>query len=133
VLQAAITACHARAETADATDWTAIAALYDEMLTILPTPVVALNHAVAVSRARGPGAGLELLDALNAAPALNGYHLLPSARADLLEKLGQFAEAASEFERAASLTQNNRQRERLLGRAAECRREADRATAVQRR
>jgi predicted RNA polymerase sigma factor len=86
---------------------------------------VALNRAVAVSMARGPADGLAMLDELAAAPALRGYHLLPAARADLLEKLGRLEEARSEFERAASLTQNTRQRERLLERAAKCRRRSD--------
>jgi RNA polymerase sigma factor (sigma-70 family) len=124
-LQAAITACHARARTPDETDWPAIAALYQELFGLLPTPVVALNHAVAVSMARGPAAGLAMLDELTLVPALQSYHLLPAARADLLEKLGNLAEARSEFERAASLTQNTRQRERLLERAEKCRERSD--------
>ena len=120
VLQAAITACHARARRPEDTDWAAIAALYAELFALRPSPVVALNHAVAVSMAEGPEAGLELVDALVAEPALRGYHLLPSARADLLWRLGRFDEARLEFEKAAQLTQNARQRERLLARAAEC-------------
>jgi predicted RNA polymerase sigma factor len=120
VLQAAITACHARARRPEDTDWAQIAALYVELFALRPSPVVALNHAVAVSMAEGPEAGLKLVDALVAEPALRGYHLLPSARADLLARLGRFAEARLEFEKAAQLTQNGRQRERLLARAAEC-------------
>jgi predicted RNA polymerase sigma factor len=119
-LQAAITACHARARTPEETDWAKIAALYGELSRLLRSPVVELNRAVAVSMAEGPAAGLALVDALNAEPALQNYHLLPSARADLLAKLGRMREARSEFERAASLTRNARQRERLLERAAVC-------------
>jgi predicted RNA polymerase sigma factor len=119
-LQAAITACHARARTPEETDWAKIAALYGELSRLLRSPVVELNRAVAVSMAEGPAAGLALIDALNAEPALQNYHLLPSARADLLAKLGRMREARSEFERAASLTRNARQRERLLERAAAC-------------
>jgi RNA polymerase sigma-70 factor, ECF subfamily len=119
-LQAAITACHARARLPEQTDWVAIAGFYAELLALVPTPVVALNRAVAVSRAEGPRAGLELLDALVGEPALRSYPFLPSARADLLEKLGRFAEARLEFERAAGLTENVRQRERLLARAGAC-------------
>jgi predicted RNA polymerase sigma factor len=121
VLQAALAACHARAPAAEDTDWQRIAALYEELLGILPSPVVALNHAVAVSMARGPAAGLELLDTLSGEPALRSYHLLPSARADMLEKLGRFREAELEFERAASLTENTRQQGRLLERQNNCR------------
>jgi RNA polymerase sigma factor (sigma-70 family) len=120
-LQAAINACHARARTADQTDWARIAALYGELAELTPSPVVELNRAVAVSMAEGPAAGLVLVDALSSEPSLQGYHLLPSARADLLAKLGRFDEARVEFERAASLTRNARQRERLLARAAGCR------------
>ena len=119
-LQAAIAACHARARTADATDWTRIAALYDELARITPSPIVDLNRAVAVGMARGPAAGLELVDALTDQPALRSYHLLPSVRGDLLAKLGRSDEARAEFERAASLTRNARERELLLGRAAAC-------------
>ena len=119
-LQAAITACHARAQRAEDTDWARIARLYGELGAILPSPVVELNRAVAVSMAEGPAAGLELVDALSAEPALQNYHLLPSARADLLSKLGRLDEARGEFERAAALTRNSRQRERLLERAASC-------------
>src|SRR5882672_5583260 len=112
-LQAAIAACHARAHTADETDWTRIVALYDALAQLVPSPVVELNRAVALGMAFGPAAGLELVDALTADPALAGYHLLPSVRADLLAKLGRFEEARAEFARAASLTQNSRERELL--------------------
>jgi RNA polymerase sigma factor (sigma-70 family) len=117
-LQAAIAACHARALTPQETDWNRIASLYDELARIDPSPIIELNRAVAVSRAFGPSAGLALLEPLAADPALAAYHLLPSARADLLEKLGRFAEARDEFERAASLTRNTRERGVLLKRAA---------------
>ncbi len=123
-LQAALAACHARAETAEDTDWKRIASLYGELEHVVPSPVIALNRAVAISRAEGPTAGLALLDALATEPALARYHLLPSARADLLEKLGRYAEARAEFERAASLAENERQRARLLARAATCGRAA---------
>src|SRR6266850_1563978 len=112
-LQAAIAACHARAHTAAETDWTRIVALYDALAQLVPSPVVELNRAVALGMAFGPAAGLELVDALTADPALAGYHLLPSVRADLLAKLGRFEEARAEFARAASLTQNSRERELL--------------------
>jgi RNA polymerase sigma factor (sigma-70 family) len=118
-LQAAIAACHARARTAGETDWAGIAALYAELGALTPSPVVALNRALAVAMAEGPQAGLDLLDAIAASPALAGYHLLPSARADLLARLGRREEARAEFERAAALTRNTRQRDRLLERAAE--------------
>ena len=119
-LQAAIAACHARAPTAAATDWARIAALYETLARIAPSPVVELNRAVAVSMASGPAAGLELVDALATDPALREYHLLPSVRGDLLARLGRPAEARPEFERAASLTRNERERTLLLARAAEC-------------
>jgi RNA polymerase sigma factor (sigma-70 family) len=119
-LQAAIAACHARARTAADTDWARIAALYDALALLMPSPVVELNRAVAVGMAFGPAAGLELVDALMSEPSLKAYHLLPSARGDLLEKLGRFVEARAEFERAASLTQNARERDLLLDRAAAC-------------
>jgi RNA polymerase sigma factor (sigma-70 family) len=119
-LQAAIAACHARARTAGETDWTRIAALYDALAQLVPSPVVALNRAVAVAMAFGPAAGLELVDALTSEPSLKGYHFLPSARGDLLAKLGRFDEAAAEFERAAALTRNGRERALLLERAAAC-------------
>jgi predicted RNA polymerase sigma factor len=117
-LQAAIAACHARARTAEETDWVRIAALYDALAQLAPSPIIELNRAVALGIAFGPEAGLELLDAIVDEPALRGYHLLPSVRGDLLAKLGRHAEAAAEFERAASLTENARERELLLGRAA---------------
>jgi predicted RNA polymerase sigma factor len=116
-LQAGIAACHARAREADATDWDAIVALYDELLEVLPSPIVALNRAVAVSMTSGPQAGLELVDALTDLPALEQYHLLPSVRGDLLLKVGRTAEARAEFERAAAMTRNARERDLLLERA----------------
>lgn len=119
-LQAAITACHARAGTPEQTDWARIVALYDELAELAQSPIVELNRAVAVSMAEGPGAGLELLDQLASEPALAGYHHLPSVRGDLLSKLGRSGEARKEFERAASLTRNARERELLLERAARC-------------
>jgi RNA polymerase sigma factor (sigma-70 family) len=112
-LQAAIAACHARARTADETDWTRIVALYDALVQLLPSPVVELNRAVALGMAFGPAAGLELVDSLTTDPALAGYHLLPSVRGDLLAKLGRFEEARAEFARAALLTHNVRERELL--------------------
>ncbi|HEY0160728.1 MAG TPA: RNA polymerase sigma factor [Thermoanaerobaculia bacterium] len=117
-LQGAIAACHARARTPEATDWERIAALYDALAQLAPSPVVELNRAVAVSMAFGPAAGLELVDELAHEPSLQGYHLLPAARGDLLEKLGRTEEARGEFERAASLTRNVRERALLLERAA---------------
>jgi RNA polymerase sigma factor (sigma-70 family) len=119
-LQAAIAACHARAHAAEETDWHRIAALYDALAQLTPSPVVELNRAVAVSMAFGPGAGLELIDALLSEPTLKAYHLLPSVRGDLLFKLGRFGEAQAEFTRAATLTQNARERTLLLDRASEC-------------
>ncbi|MPZ89646.1 MAG: sigma-70 family RNA polymerase sigma factor [Nitriliruptorales bacterium] len=119
-LQAAIASCHARARRAEETDWVRIAALYDELAERAPSPVVELNRAVAVAMAFGPAAGLELVDALRTEPALGGYHLLPSVRGDLLAKLGRTHEAQQEFERAASLTRNERERTLLLRRAAAC-------------
>jgi RNA polymerase sigma factor (sigma-70 family) len=116
-LQAAIAACHARARTAAETDWARIAALYEALARVAPSPVVELNRAVAVAMAFGPAAGLELVDALTSEPSLQGYHLLPSVRGDLLSKLGRFDEGRVEFERAASLTKNARERELLLERA----------------
>ncbi len=118
VLQAAIAACHARARTGDATDWARIAQLYAELAERTPSPVVELNRAVAVAMAHGPAAGLELVDVLTAEPTLKSYHLLPSVRGDFLKKLGRFDEARAEFERAAALTQNARERKLLLDRAA---------------
>ena len=119
-LQAAIAACHARARTAAETDWARIVALYDALAELAPSPVVELNRAVAVGMAFGPAAGLALVDALTAEPSLRTYHFLPSVRGDLLVKLGRSDEARAEFERAAALTQNARERELLLGRAAAC-------------
>jgi predicted RNA polymerase sigma factor len=123
-LQAAIAACHARAVTPEETDWVRIAALYQRLVAISPSPVVELNRAVAVAMAFGPQAGLELVDALTAEPTLQRYHLLPSVRGDLLRKLGRFDEARAEFERAASLTRNARERELSLERARACARES---------
>ena len=119
-LQAAIAACHARARTAAETDWTRIAALYAVLAQLAPSPVVELNRAVAVAMAFGPAAGLEIVDALTSERSLKNYHLLPSVRGDLLAKLGRSKEARAEFERAASLTRNARERELLLERAAAC-------------
>jgi RNA polymerase sigma factor (sigma-70 family) len=119
-LQAAIAACHARARTAAETDWERIVALYDALAQLTPSPVVELNRAVAVAMAFGPAAGLELVEALTSEPALKGYHLLPSVHGDLLAKLGRLKEARAEFERAAALTHNGRERELLLRRAAAC-------------
>jgi len=119
-LQAAIAACHARARTAAATDWSRIASLYDVLAQVAPSPVVELNRAVAVGMAFGPAAGLAIVDGLVAEPSLKGYHLLPSVRGDLLSKLGRFDEARTEFERAAGMTRNGRERALLLGRAREC-------------
>ncbi len=116
-LQAGIAACHARAPTAAATDWERIAALYDALAQVAPSPVVELNRAVAVAMAFGPAAGLEIADALRGEPSLASYHLLPSVRGDFLAKLGRHAEARAEFERAAELTHNDRERELLLQRA----------------
>jgi RNA polymerase sigma-70 factor (ECF subfamily) len=120
VLQAAIAACHGRARTAEETDWARIAGLYAALLAIAPSPVVALNRAVAVGMAEGPAAALPLVDALADQPALRGYHLLPSVRGDLLRKLERYEEARVEFERAASLTRNARERALLEERAAAC-------------
>ncbi|HVE42639.1 MAG TPA: RNA polymerase sigma factor [Planctomycetota bacterium] len=120
VLQASIAACHARARTATETDWPRIVALYGELAERMPSPIVELNRAVAVSMASGPAAGLELVDRLVEEPSLRGYHLLPSVRADFLKKLGRLPEARAEFERAASLTRNARERDLLLSRAASC-------------
>jgi RNA polymerase sigma factor (sigma-70 family) len=119
-LQAAITACHARARTAEETDWKRIAALYGELAELTRSPVVELNRAVAVGMAEGPAAGLRLVDALTSEPSLKAYPLLAAARGDLLEKLGRLDEAGAEYERAASLTRNVRQRELLLEHAAAC-------------
>jgi RNA polymerase sigma-70 factor (ECF subfamily) len=123
-LQAAIAACHARARTPGETDWQRIAALYDALQRLAPSPVVELNRAVAVAMAFGPAAGLAIVETLTADRALDGYHLLPSVRGDLLAKLGRFDEARAEFERAAALTQNGRERELLLARAEASRHDA---------
>lgn len=119
-IQAAIAACHARAATAEETDWRRIAELYADLAAVAPSPVVELNRAVAVGMASGPEAGLELVDWLMDEPALRGYHLLPSVRGDLLKKLGRLEEARAEFERAAAITQNARERNLLLERARSC-------------
>jgi len=119
-LQAAIAACHARALTAKETDWARIATLYATLATIAPSPVVELNRGVALAMAVGPGAGLAVVDTLRDEPALQRYHLLPSVRGDLLFKLERFDEARGEFERAAGLTRNARERDLLLARASAC-------------
>jgi len=118
-LQAAIAACHARARSAEATDWPRIVALYQQLAAITPSPVIELNLAVAVAMADGPQAGLARVDALATDPTLKSYHLLPSVRGDLLKKLGRLEEARAEFERAAALTQNAREKKLLLARAAQ--------------
>jgi RNA polymerase sigma-70 factor, ECF subfamily len=123
-LQAAIAACHVRARTAADTDWERLAALYDALAQLAPSPVVQLNRAVAVSMAFGPQAGLDLVDVLESDGTLDGYHLLPSVRGDLLAKLGRLDEARTDFERAAALTRNTRERDLLQQRAAECARGA---------
>jgi len=120
VLQASIAACHARARTPAETDWASIVGFYGALARLMPTPVVELNRAVALAMLFGPAAGLEIVDALTSEPSLEGYHLLPSVRGDLLAKLGRSDEARAEFERAASLTRNARERELLLGRAGAC-------------
>ena len=119
-LQAAIVACHVRARTPEQTDWARIVALYEALSRLAPSPIVELNRAVAVSLAFGPAAGLEIIDALTSEPTLTAYHLLPGVRGDLLRKLGRFDEARADFERAAALTRNARERELLLDRAAAC-------------
>ncbi|HET9940074.1 MAG TPA: RNA polymerase sigma factor [Candidatus Eisenbacteria bacterium] len=119
-LQAAIAACHARARAADETDWARIAALYGRLAERTPSPVIELNRAVAIGMAHGPAAGLEHVDAIAEEPALRAYHLLPSVRGDLLAKLGRREEARAEFERAAAMTRNDRERRLLLDRAARC-------------
>ena len=120
MLQAEIAACHARARVPEDTDWNRIVSLYTELARVAPSPIVELNRAVAVSMASGPAAGLELVDTIGSDPALKSYHLLPAVRGDLLFKLGRFQEAGAEFERAASLTRNERERELLLARAGDC-------------
>ena len=122
-LQAAIAACHARARVSDETDWVRISALYEELARRTPSPVIELNRAVAVSMAHGPAAGLNLVDALVHEPSLANYHLLPSVRGDLLKKMGRFDEARAEFENAASLAKNEREKRLLKARAEECARE----------
>jgi predicted RNA polymerase sigma factor len=117
-LQAAIAACHAQARTAEETDWIRLAALYARLARLTPSPVVELNRAVAVGMAFGPQAGLAIVEALAEEPLLRSYHLLPSVRGDLLARVGRLEEARVEFERAASLTSNSRERELLLERAA---------------
>jgi RNA polymerase sigma-70 factor (ECF subfamily) len=119
-LQAAIAACHARARAAEDTDWERIVALYDGLAQLMPSPVVELNRAVAIGMACGPATALELVDAISEEPALRGYHLLPTVRGDLLERLGRNAEAGREFQRAAAMTGNARERAVLLGRMAAC-------------
>ena len=119
-LQAAIAACHVRARTADETDWARIVGLYGALGEIAPSPIVELNRAVALAMLFGPKAGLEIVDALTSEPVLKTYHLLPSVRGDLLKKLGRLGEARAEFERAADLTRNERERKLLLDRAAAC-------------
>jgi RNA polymerase sigma factor (sigma-70 family) len=119
-IQAAIAACHARAVTPEDTEWTRIVALYDALVQLTPSPIVELNRAVAVAMAFGPQAGLELVDSLSSEPSLKSYHLLPSVRGDLLAKVGRFNEARAEFELAAKLTRNSRERTLLLERAAGC-------------
>jgi predicted RNA polymerase sigma factor len=118
LLQAEIAACHARARTAEETDWPRIAGLYGELAALTPSPVIDLNRAVAIAMAEGPQAGLDLVDRLVAESTLENYHLLPSVRGDLLDKLGRFAEAKTEYERAAAMTRNARERALLLERAA---------------
>jgi predicted RNA polymerase sigma factor len=125
-LQAAIAACHARAATAEETDWARIAALYNALAQVIPSPVVELNRAVAFGMAFGPSAGLELVDTLRFEPSLGNYHLLPTVRGDFLFKLGRMEEARQEFERAASLTRNSRERSLLLERARTCTEPPDR-------
>jgi RNA polymerase sigma factor (sigma-70 family) len=119
-LQAAVAACHARARTPEETDWGRMVGFYDALAQLAASPIVELNRAVALAMAFGPAAGLQLVDALTSEPSLKAYHLLPSVRGDLLTKLGRFSEARPEFERAASLTRNARERELLLHRAASC-------------
>jgi RNA polymerase sigma factor (sigma-70 family) len=120
LLQASVAACHARARTPEETDWATIVGLYGKLAELTPSPIVELNRAVALAMLFGPEAGLELVDTLRSEPALKTYHLLPSVRGDLLRKLGRLDEARAEFERAAALTQNERERKLLLDRAAAC-------------
>jgi RNA polymerase sigma factor (sigma-70 family) len=125
-LQGAIAACHARARTAEDTDWTRITALYDALGQLTPSPIVELNRGVAYGMAFGPAAGLEIVDPLVADPQLAGYHLLPAVRGDLLAKLGRFQDARAEFERAGGMTRNARERELMLDRARQCALDAQR-------
>jgi RNA polymerase sigma-70 factor (ECF subfamily) len=120
VLQAEIAACHARARTPEETDWARIVEFYDALVQLTPSPIIELNRAVAIGMAFGPAAGLELVDALTDERSLQNYHLLPGVRGDLLKKLNRLEEAQAEFERAASLTRNSRERDLLLDRAREC-------------
>ncbi|HJU26669.1 MAG TPA: RNA polymerase subunit sigma-24, partial [Rhodanobacteraceae bacterium] len=120
LLQAMIAACHARATSTEQTDWPLIAELYAQLAVVMPSPVVELNRAVAVAMAQGPERGLELVDALAGESVLENYHLLPSVRGDLLRRLGRVEEARAEFERAAALAQNAREKSLLLRRAADC-------------
>jgi predicted RNA polymerase sigma factor len=131
-VQAAIAACHARARTAGETDWARIAALYETLAHLTSSPVMELNRAVALAMAFGPATGLTLVDALTSEPSLEGYHLLPSVRGDLPAKLGRVEGAHAEFQRAASLTRNARERTLLLERAAACARIGAAAAAVTR-
>ncbi|HVD60466.1 MAG TPA: DUF6596 domain-containing protein, partial [Gemmatimonadaceae bacterium] len=117
-LQAAIAACHGRARKAEDTDWVRIASYYEDLARLTASPIVELNRAVAISMAYGPALGLELVDTLVAEPSLKNYHLLPAVRADFLSKLGRHEEARAEFERAASMTRNAKEKEILIGRAA---------------
>ncbi len=119
-LQAAIAACHARARTPEETDWRRIVVIYTELSRMTPSPIIDLNRSVAVAMVEGPAAGLALVDQLESRGELKNYHLLPSVRGDFLHKLGRLDEARAEFERAASLTRNTRERELLRARAAEC-------------
>src|SRR5207253_2697056 len=129
-LQAAIAACHARARTGAETDWARIASLYETLSRVVPSPVVELNRAVAISMSSGPAAALPIVDSLASEPSLARYHLLPSVRGDLLVKLGRSSEARAEFERAASLTRNSRERALLLERAAACDKRRTRTVAL---
>lgn len=129
-LQASISACHAVARTPEDTNWIRIAALYEALSRQTPSPIVELNRAVAIGMAFGPAYGLQLVEALYAEPALSGYHLLPSVRGDLLEKLGRYEEAAAEFERAAAMTRNEKEQALLKKRAAACRKEGGQASCV---
>ncbi len=125
-LQAALAACHARARTAEETDWNRMVQLYDELAQLSPSPIVELNRAVAIAMASGPQAGLDIIERLTSEPALQGYHLLPSVRGNLLSKLGRYREACSEYKRAAALTQNAIEHKLMLDRALECEAKADR-------